>query len=76
MLNLIHLLIIVIIPKTNKSVENIGARRLHTIIEKIVEDISFEAPDKAGEVIVVDKDYVVKRVNALLGNTDLRRFIL
>lgn len=56
--------------------ENIGARRLHTIIEKIVEEISFEAPDKAGQVVEVNKDYVTKRVGELLGNSDLRRFIL
>ena len=62
--------------KANKSVENIGARRLHTIIEKIVEEISFDAPDKAGQVVEVNKDYVTTRVGELLGNADLRRFIL
>ena len=62
--------------KANKSVENIGARRLHTIIEKIVEEISFDAPDKAGQVVEVNKDYVTTRVGELLGKADLRRFIL
>lgn len=75
-----HVFIISSLPsfqmKANKSVENIGARRLHTIIEKIVEEISFDAPDKAGQVVEVNKDYVTTRVGELLGNADLRRFIL
>ncbi len=56
--------------------ENIGARRLHTIIERIVEEISFEAPEKSGQKITVDVDYVHKRVGELLGNIDLKRYIL
>lgn len=56
--------------------ENIGARRLHTVIERIVEEISFDAPEKAGEKIVVDKAYVQQRVGELLLSTDLRKYIL
>jgi ATP-dependent HslUV protease ATP-binding subunit HslU len=62
--------------ETNKSIENIGARRLHTVIERIVEEISFEAPDKKGETIEVDVAYVQERVKELLKNQDLRKYIL
>eukprot|EP00595_Chromulina_sp_UTEXLB2642_P003487 CAMPEP_0196763792 /NCGR_PEP_ID=MMETSP1095-20130614/4788_1 /TAXON_ID=96789 ORGANISM="Chromulina nebulosa, Strain UTEXLB2642" /NCGR_SAMPLE_ID=MMETSP1095 /ASSEMBLY_ACC=CAM_ASM_000446 /LENGTH=332 /DNA_ID=CAMNT_0042117801 /DNA_START=515 /DNA_END=1513 /DNA_ORIENTATION=+ len=62
--------------ETNVTVENIGARRLHTVIEKIVEEISFNAPDKAGEEYIIDAQYVQNKVKALLQNADLRRFIL
>lgn len=62
--------------QANKTVENIGARRLHTIIERIVEDISFEAPEKAGQKILVDADYVHKRVGELIANADLKKYIL
>ena len=56
--------------------ENIGARRLHTVIERIVEEISFDAPDKAGTEIVVTEEYVKSRVGPLLLASDLRKFIL
>ena len=56
--------------------ENIGARRLHTVIEKIVEEISFDAPDKAGEVVEVTQEYVQERVKDLRHNADLRKYIL
>lgn len=62
--------------KTNKSVENIGARRLHTVIERVMEEISFDAPDKAGEQIEITEDYVKKRVSDLLTSSDLRRYII
>ena len=62
--------------EANKTVENIGARRLHTIIERIVEDISFDAPEKSGEKIVVDSSYVKTRVGELITNADLRKYIL
>jgi ATP-dependent HslUV protease ATP-binding subunit HslU len=62
--------------QTNKSVENIGARRLHTVIERVVEEISFDAPDSAGKQIVVDAEYVKKRVGELITSTDLRKYIL
>eukprot|EP01031_Cornospumella_fuschlensis_P037508 gene37508-45551_t len=60
---------------TNKSVENIGARRLHTVIERVMEEISFEAPDRAGQRFEVTADYVKNRVKDLLGNTDLRKLL-
>ncbi|TCS12907.1 ATP-dependent protease ATPase subunit HslU [Caulobacter sp. BK020] len=60
----------------NASVENIGARRLQTILEKVVEDISFTAADRSGETVTVDAAYVNDRIGALAGNADLSRFIL
>jgi ATP-dependent HslUV protease ATP-binding subunit HslU len=60
----------------NSTVENIGARRLQTVMEKLLEDISFEAPDKSGETIVIDGTYVRKAVGELAQDTDLSRFIL
>ncbi|MBO9559318.1 MAG: ATP-dependent protease ATPase subunit HslU [Caulobacter sp.] len=60
----------------NASVENIGARRLQTILEKVVEEISFSAADRSGETVTVDAAYVNDRIGALAGNADLSRFIL
>ncbi len=62
--------------EVNSSVENIGARRLHTIIEKVLDDISFNATDKAGETITVNKDYVTNNLGNLVKDTDLSKFIL
>jgi ATP-dependent HslUV protease ATP-binding subunit HslU len=62
--------------EVNSSIENIGARRLHTIIEKVLDDISFNATDRAGEKIVVDKDFVQKNLGNLVKDTDLSKFIL
>ena len=62
--------------EVNSSVENIGARRLHTIIEKVLDDISFNATDKAGETIVVDKKFVQDNLGNLVKDTDLSKFIL
>lgn len=62
--------------ETNLTVENIGARRLHTVIEKIVEEISFDASEKAGESVHVTEDYVKERVKDLRSNSDLRKYIL
>jgi ATP-dependent HslUV protease ATP-binding subunit HslU len=62
--------------EVNSSVENIGARRLHTIIEKVLDDISFNATDRAGETIVVDKKYVQDNLGNLVKDTDLSKFIL
>jgi len=61
---------------TNKTVENIGARRLHTVIERVIEEVSFDASEKAGEKIVITEEYVKKRVGDLLANTDLKKYIL
>ena len=60
----------------NTSVENIGARRLHTVLEKLLEDISFSATDKAGETFTVDPDYVQSQVGDLAQKGDLSKFIL
>jgi len=60
----------------NKNIENIGARRLHTILERILDDISFTASEKSGEKIVIDAEFVVKHIGDLAQNTDLSRFIL
>jgi len=60
----------------NATIENIGARRLHTIIEKILDDISFTATDRAGEKIIIDKAYVEKHIGELVKDTDLSKFIL
>ena len=62
--------------EVNSSVENIGARRLHTIIEKVLDDISFNATDKAGETITVDKKFVQSNLGNLVKDTDLSKFIL
>ncbi len=60
----------------NQSVENIGARRLHTVMEKVLEEISFTATDKAGSTLAIDRSYVSSKVGELAKNADLRRFIL
>jgi ATP-dependent HslUV protease ATP-binding subunit HslU len=60
----------------NDKVENIGARRLHTVMERLVEEISFTATDRAGETLVVDPDYVRTNVGHLVEGADLSRFIL
>ena len=62
--------------EVNSSVENIGERRLHTIIEKVLDDISFNATDKAGETITIDKKYVNENLGNLVKDTDLSKFIL
>jgi ATP-dependent HslUV protease ATP-binding subunit HslU len=62
--------------KINEEVENIGARRLHTILEKLLEEISFTGPDRAGETFVITKKYVEEKVSALAMNQDLSKFIL
>jgi ATP-dependent HslUV protease ATP-binding subunit HslU len=60
----------------NASVENIGARRLQTVMERVLDDISFNAPDKSGTSVAIDAAYVEKHVGDLSRNTDLSRFIL
>ena len=60
----------------NSTVENIGARRLQTVMERVLDDISFAAPDRHGETIQIDADYVQKHVGDLAKNADLSRFIL
>jgi len=60
----------------NSTVENIGARRLQTVMEKLVEDISFDAPDKHGETVHIDGAFVAGTVGSLAGDTDLSKFVL
>jgi ATP-dependent HslUV protease ATP-binding subunit HslU len=60
----------------NDRLENIGARRLHTVLEKVMEEISFSAPDLAGTKVTVDKTYVDKCLKELAGDQDLSRYIL
>lgn len=60
----------------NKTVENIGARRLQTILERLLDEISFDAPDKSGETFVITAAYVDEKVSTLAGNADLSKFIL
>ena len=62
--------------EVNGSVENIGARRLQTVLEKVVEEISFTAGDRSGQTIVIDEEYVRTRVGELAKNADLSRYIL
>jgi len=62
--------------EVNSSVENIGARRLHTIIEKILDDISFNATDRTGETVTIDEKYVDNNLGSLVRDTDLSKFIL
>ena len=62
--------------EVNASVENIGARRLHTIIEKVLEDISFNATERTGETITIDQNYVQDNLGNLVKDTDLSKFIL
>jgi len=60
----------------NKTNENIGARRLHTIIERVLEEISFEAPDTDEKIVVVNRDYVNNKLSNIIENQDLSRYIL
>ncbi len=60
----------------NASVENIGARRLHTVLETVLEDLSFTAPDRPGERVVIDAAYVEARIGKIARNADLSRYIL
>jgi ATP-dependent HslUV protease ATP-binding subunit HslU len=62
--------------EVNGAVENIGARRLHTVMERLLDEISFAAPDKSGQTVKIDADYVREHVGDLAKNTDLSRFIL
>ena len=65
-----------IAAQVNASVENIGARRLQTVMERLLEEISFAAEDHAGETVRIDADYVRERLAGLAGNTDLSKYIL
>ena len=60
----------------NTSVENIGARRLYTVMERVFEEVSFDAPDRSGQEITVDADFVEKNLGELTRSTDLSRYVL
>ena len=62
--------------QVNEKTENIGARRLHTVLEKLLEEISFDADEKAGSNLVLDADFVEAQLGTLAGNEDLSRYIL
>lgn len=65
-----------IAAEVNRSTENIGARRLQTILEKVMEDLSFDAPDKSGEKIEIDGAFVTERLANIVSDQDLSKFIL
>ena len=60
----------------NSTVENIGARRLQTVMEKLLEDISFDAEDRKGDIILIDADYVRKQLSDIAKDTDLSKYVL
>jgi ATP-dependent HslUV protease ATP-binding subunit HslU len=62
--------------KVNESTENIGARRLHTVLERLLEVISYEAPDRSGDSFEINAGYVDQHLEELAGNEDLSRYIL
>jgi ATP-dependent HslUV protease ATP-binding subunit HslU len=62
--------------RVNESTENIGARRLHTIMERVLDELSFEAPDKKGQQVTIDADYVRKMLTDIVKDQDLSRYIL
>jgi len=62
--------------KVNERSENIGARRLHTVMERLLEEISFDAPDRSGQQLVIDAAYVEHSLGDLVQDEDLSRYIL
>jgi ATP-dependent HslUV protease ATP-binding subunit HslU len=62
--------------EVNRTSQNIGARRLHTILERVVEEVSFEAPDLKEKHVRIDAAYVRERLDAILQKEDLSKFIL
>ena len=65
-----------IAAQVNESVENIGARRLQTVMEKLLEELSFEAEDRKGETVTVNAAYVRERLSELASDSDLSKYIL
>ena len=63
-------------PQVILPTQNIGARRLHTILERVIEELSFEAPDRPEKHVKIDAAYVRERLDALVKDEDLSRFIL
>jgi ATP-dependent HslUV protease ATP-binding subunit HslU len=62
--------------QVNERTENIGARRLHTVMEKLLDEISFEGPDLVEKVVTIDDAYVTKMLSEIVKNEDLSRYIL
>jgi ATP-dependent HslUV protease ATP-binding subunit HslU len=62
--------------QVNSTIENIGARRLQTVLERVLDDIGFTAPDRSGETVTIDANVVQQNVGDLAKNADLSRFIL
>ncbi|MFA0124850.1 HslU--HslV peptidase ATPase subunit, partial [Vibrio sp. 10N.261.48.A2] len=62
--------------RVNETTENIGARRLHTVMERLMDEISFDATDRAGSKLVIDEAYVISKLGELVEDEDLSRFIL
>ena len=62
--------------RSTRRVENIGARRLQTVMERVLDEISFEASDRGGQTVTIDGAYVEERIGDLANNTDLSKFIL
>ncbi len=65
-----------IAAEVNQSIENIGARRLYTVMERVFEELSYTAPDRAGELVIVDGDFVDANLGELMKSTDLSRYVL
>jgi ATP-dependent HslUV protease ATP-binding subunit HslU len=65
-----------IAAEVNDAIENIGARRLQTVLEKLVEDISFTAEDRKGEALVIDAAFVEQQLAGIAKNADLSRYVL
>jgi ATP-dependent HslUV protease ATP-binding subunit HslU len=65
-----------IAAEVNQSVENIGARRLYTVLERVFEELSFSAPDRGGETVTIDKAFVDTHLGALMTSTDVSRYVL
>ena len=65
-----------IAAEVNQSVENIGARRLYTVMERVFEELSYTAPDRAGETITVDAEFVEANLGELSRSADLSRYVL
>jgi len=65
-----------IAAEVNEAVENIGARRLQTVMEKLLEEVSFDAENRRGETLVVDAEFVEKQLAGIARNADLSRYVL
>jgi ATP-dependent HslUV protease ATP-binding subunit HslU len=65
-----------IAAEVNHTVENIGARRLYTVLERVFEELSFSAPDRAGDKVTVDAEFVEKHLGELSRSTDISRYVL